>query len=166
MAAPDLETLFNFESAIEPAILTRLEDLGITTKIRQGTDTLLSGRVDVELEMGGATGNLYIPKFLPDGPCDTRLCLEQRWSAMLNFAVITARDRNASLHRPYVAKIRVLMLDFFHQFPVELLPFHALVNVQSAGTAPGLVTEKDEDVTRLRYQAVVAIREGAWPDPY
>ena len=165
--APDLVTLFDFESAIEPAVQARLLQVGIgAVDVRQGKGTLLSGRVDVGLKMEAATGHFYVPANLPDGPLNTRNCFEDAWHATLTFSIITEREQNGQLHRSYVARVRALMLRFFTQFPEDLLPYHALSLVTTAGTAPGLMSAQNEDVTQLRYACVVSIRDGAWPAPY
>ena len=167
MPAPDLATILSFEDAIEPAVKTLLQAQAVAqVALQRGTGKLVSGRVDVELTMGAATGHLYTPANLPDGPVDSRYDFEDAWNATVALMVVTDRDTNGNLHSIYRAAVRQVMLQYFTQFTTAVLPYHEIAMCKSTGCRGGLKTDKDEDFSQLNYSLVIGVRAGAWPAPF
>ena len=168
MAAPDLQTLFDFESQIQPVLQARAEALGIAqTALQDQTSKIVtSGRLDIELTMGTATGHLYTPKNLPDGPLNTANCFEDAWNAVVSLNVVTDRNVNAALHAKYRAWVRSMLIQYFSQFGPDVLPYHQIAFAKTLGTRINLVNAKEEDVSQLNTAVVIYIRPGAWPAPY
>ena len=168
MPAPDLPTLFDFETQIQPVLQAAAVTLGIAqTAVQDQTQKIItSGRLDIELTMGAATGHLYTPKNIPDGPLNTGNCFEAAWNAVVSFNVVTDREVNAAAHAKYRSWVRSMMIQYFQQFGPDVLPYHQIAFAKTLGTRINLVNAKEEDVSQLNTAVVIYIRPGAWPAPY
>jgi hypothetical protein len=163
MPAPDVQTLYDFETQLEGAWADVFEDkfteLSITCAVgvSRDADVETTPRVEVVLNLGGpltqqTTIGQARPKQVPNA-----------FTGTLTVSVITTRETNASSHGPIRGVIRYLMSGANQIMTEVRLPYLQILDLQPAGSAPTVNPEKNEDSTELVYAIIFAIRNEAWP---
>jgi hypothetical protein len=170
MAAPDLETLLDFETNIEDAAKTFLEtDTGLTaTSIFASLDQddFVSPRLEVMLGLGEASDP-------PDVKGNGTGELEYRkYSGNFMVRVISDKSVNGTtaFHRTTRAKVRASLLLNADNFttldgggPATILPYYDVKYLRPTGTT--FSADSDLAISELAYQMHFAIRNDAWPSP-
>jgi len=156
MSAPDLQTLFRVEDALETAWQTVLEADGITTFKSREEDTLTIPRVDVQAVLAAVTGHR--------GEYAPGLFTLDAWSGTMMVQVKTKRvEDQPDLHGEWVAKVRLAAQYFQDRFGVAVLPYHALTMIQENGTDRSIGDDDETDVSAVQFDFIVSIRTDAWP---
>ncbi len=167
MAAPDLETLLDFETNVESAAKTFLQTAtGLSAASAFASldqDDLVLPRISVMLEMGEALD--------PTDPRTTGSSdLEYRkYAATLNILIVTdaSIDGTQADHRSIRAKVRSAMLLNADNFTTDdgeggtILPYYDVNYMRPSGTS----FEQDGDlaISTLAYTINLVIRNDAWP---
>lgn len=168
MAAPDLETLLDFETNIEDAAKTFLEtDTGLTaTSIFASLDQddFVNPRLEVMFELGEASDP---PDKIKNGTTDIEY---RKYSGVLTVRVISdkAVSGTTAFHRTTRAKVRASLLLNADNFttlddggPATILPYYDIKYMRPTGTT--FSVDGDLAVSDLTYQLHFAIRNDAWP---
>lgn len=155
MPAPDYETIYDYEGAIEAAVKTLLTDNGITAYRQRDSDERVTPFAVVQLTTGAASGHMAR---LPNG--DMR---PDQFAGTLNIAIVTNRGTNNENHPTIRAKIRNLLYRFQETFTKAELAHHSIYNVLEAGTTPSIESEDDFDISTINFAIRFSIRHDAWP---
>lgn len=168
MAAPDLETLLDFETNVESAAETFLATAtglsagSIAVTLEQ--DDLVLPRLGVAFELGEA---LDPPDAKETGSSELEY---RKYTGTLTVMVMTraTRDGSGADHRSYRAKVRAALLLNADNFttldgagPATILPFYDVNYLRPTGTT--LEIDGKLAVSTLTYQMNLNIRNDAWP---
>ena len=160
MSAPDYETIYDYEGAIEKAVKDLLTTNGITAYRQRDLDEAKTPYVAVQLNVGAASGHLAR---LPNG--DFR---PDQLSGQLKFAITTNRGQNNADHPTIRAKIRNLMYRAWGTVKTLTqteLPYHVILpqTVLEAGTVQSVGSDEDHDISTITFNLGFGIRPDAWP---
>ena len=164
-AAPDLATLFQFEKQIEPAAVLVLGTFAAGVQIvpDRTTETLLTPRWEVKLQMGAPTGH---GKPLPGASFSPAQSVPDRFNAQLVVSTVTNRKTvsppNGARHDELVGKARVAMLLGLQNLNVHL-DWLTVVSINSMGVVPTVQQVQDIDTSPEIFAIQFAIRPAAWP---
>lgn len=164
MPAPDLETLYEVEKAVETGLATVL-----AAETGKPCFTTFSGeelqalpeRIEIECQLGEATEQQYMP-VINGQPRHAH----NTWNATLAVRYITepqARGAGAAQHSQMRGKIRAAMLVWRGLFTEEAFPYHVVGRPVDAGSSVSVDPNNDEDVSELTFNTPVNIRHDAWP---
>lgn len=167
MAAPNLETLLDFETNVESAAKTFLQTAtGLSASSAFATldqDDLILPRISVAFELGEALD--------PTDPKTTGSSEFEylKYAGTLNIQIVTdaSIDGTQENHRSYRAKARSAMLLNADNWTTDdgeggtILPYYDVNYMRPTGTT----FEQDGDlaVSMLTYSMNVVIRSDAWP---
>lgn len=167
MSAPDLETIYDFEGAVEPAAKAVLQSYGLKAFTQMETTELPKERVDVQLLVGAPTGHKGIVSQEPFRMAD------DTWAAQLVFNIWTERFPLDGAGQPVAAdprhhgrmraRVRMACEVFIDRFTEAVMPFHVLKTIKQQDTDPTVNLEDDLDVSALIFTCLLAVRTGAWP---
>lgn len=156
MPAPDLQTLYKVEDAIETAWQTVLQAESIPAFKTRDDDVLTLPRVDVAVTLGGATGHRG-----QRAPGQFAL---DAWSGQVTLQVKTKRvSDQPDTHADWVAEIRLAAQYFEDRFGAAVLPYHALSMIQESGTERSVGDDDETDISTVAFDFIVSIRSNAWP---
>ena len=157
--APDIQTVYEFEDQIEPAVAAFLNSLtGATVEIQQGSDNLQTPFFEVQLVMGQDKEH-YQPVVRTDTTPDLRNDL---WDASLRVTLVTNRQLNQSQHRKLRGQARASLYNF-NNWQASALPYHELKWIKSASSTPTVQEGENFDVSQMTFDILIGIRPGAWP---
>lgn len=154
--APNYETLFDVETAIEKAFKIRLKQEGISAFTQAEYVDLVIPRVDIQCRLGAAQGHR--------GRARTGEFVEDAWSAVIALQVVTKRDElEPALHGRMRGKIRWISRYFADKFGEDVLPYHCITSIRESGSTPSVSADDDADVSSIQFACVIGIRTNAWP---
>ncbi len=158
MRAPDYETIFDVETAVETAFQTVLQSVWDIPTYRQTSDVKLPiPRVDVQLQLGADHGHF--------GRTSDGQLIRDAWHGTLLLDIVTKRRRGvANLHGRSRARVRHAVQYSSGRFGTDVLPYHVLTSILDAGSDPTVDTGDDCDVSTLTFSVVISVRPGAWPE--
>lgn len=161
MAAPNLQTLLDFETRFETAAETFLATAtGLTTGTVYRTleqDEFVCPRLEVMFEVGQA----FDP---PDERSTSDATLTYRkYEGTLTVKVVSEGTIAESYtgHRTYRAEVREALLISGSNFNATTLPYYDVQYMRPTGTVYD--AEGNEQVSTLTYEIRFAIRNDAWP---
>jgi hypothetical protein len=155
MSAPDLQTLFHFEDAIENCLASILTAGGLTVHKQQSTDQLATPFVALQFTPGRATQRLKC--FTSTAP------RYDAWEGSLRVEIVTERKKNGANHAVIRATIRNLFYDAQAQITTDNLPWHAVTKFYETSTSPTVSHEDNFDVSSMTWAMEFQIRSTAWP---
>lgn len=161
-AAPDYETIFNLEDAIEDAAQTVLKAAPYSVPhvfTQRESGDLPPERIDVQLRVTSHQGHKSI---LRDG---SGYFVRSAWNGTLTFSIFTKRERGSETmtHGKMRGRVRLACEYFKDAFNEEILPYHALTSIVHQDTDPQINVEDELDVSALHFAVVIGVRTGAWP---
>ena len=163
MAAPDFETLYAIEEALEPELVTLLKSATSLqdSKVMRwldSKDTTATPRLEVELRLGEPTG---IKKPVAG------LLRHAGWDAQIIVRCITNQRRDTSAqHYSLIKQVRAQAETWQTSLLIAELPYHALKKLLVNGTENNIEERSDgvqETVTALVWDTSIEIRSDAWP---
>jgi len=161
MAAPNLETLYDFETNIESAAKTFLETAtGLSASSLYASldqDTYTLPRITINYEDSGAIDPFDLK---PDDSGDLEYL---KFNGTLQISIITdaSQDNTASNHRTIRGKVRGAMMISGDNWTASNLPYYDINYMRPAGTS--FDVDGDLAVSVLTYQINVVIRNDAFP---
>jgi hypothetical protein len=159
MSAPNLETLFAYELAIETACKTILDANQLNGVIEFSDEDPGSPRTEIQLQSGKPNGHKWIYKGVP---------IWDSWTANLIWRVVTVRGKNSEQQAEMLGKLRILAYNYVSLFS-PLLPFHAIEQLKEAQFARGVTDQSlmgrgvPLDFSELTLAITFSIRNDAWP---
>ena len=159
MSAPDLATLYDFETQIEAAVSSILTAGGVTVQaVSRSEVNVASPFCTVTYQHGGPwpSGAPRLSNQGGDwGP--------DQFSGTVQITVATDRKRNPNTHKTYRGGVRSLGYRFVSQFTGVNLPYIAVMDFTETGTQPVEDEGKNLDLSILSWDIRFAILPGAWP---
>jgi len=156
MSAPDLQTLYTVEPAVELAWKSVLAEAGIDAYTQREIENLPIPRVDVQCTLGDFTGHR--------GEVQPGVFTLDAWNASITLEVVTKRvEDQPTLHAENVAKVRGAASYYANKFTEAVLPYHTLTYIQENGTTPQVGSDDDTDRSTITFSAIICIRTNAWP---
>lgn len=159
MSAPNLATLYDFETQIESAVASILTAGGVTVAGTSRADvTLVTPCCEVLCHVGGPYPT-SAPNFFAVGT-DYRPCT---FSGTVQIRILTDRKRNPSSHGPFRGGVRALLYAFVSKFTNTNLPYLEIFDAQDAGAFQEVDDGRGLDTTTLSWEVRFAILPTAWP---
>lgn len=156
MRAPDLKTLYSFETNFEAGFALIL--VGVATNIytqRQNVEKK-SPRCELKFTLRSYTGHKS-QDVAGIMRCDM-------WNFKLDVTFITDRQQNFSAHEQMIGLTRATLEDVFTNVNTPTnFPFYWVSLLSESGVVPGFHSEDDTDQSQINFTGVFAIRQGAWP---
>lgn len=156
MPASNIETLYQFEDALESAAKSILVNAaGLTSEQQRSTATLATPFAIVQAS--GITAGSKQYKTGANGfnwPID--------FSCTLTVVVTTNRQENAASHASYLGKVRRHFYDLTNWSDARL-PYHKVALVSEQGTSPSYTEDERFDVSTMTFRLMFFIKDGAWP---
>ncbi|PAW76821.1 MAG: hypothetical protein B9S32_13870 [Verrucomicrobia bacterium Tous-C9LFEB] len=155
MPAPDIETLFDLETAVISALKTILLAHGWTPYGMREAGEKRTPFVNLSFDSQGVTEHEGIR---PDGTLyyDT-------WRGTITSEIITNRRSPGQGHAKIVGGYRWFMMNVPTHFTPAVLPYHSIAYLIERPTKPGIEADKEEDKTAIEHEIIVSIRPEAWP---
>lgn len=159
MSAPDFETLYQIEDAVEAAVRAVLEPEGISTLIQRDDAIAATPYVEVQFVLGAGTQHFKEIEGVKrnDG-----------WNGQLRTRLITERTADAAKpseqkHRHLRSLIRKLL--YAHPFNRDNLPYYVIPNgmLYEVSNSPAVQVGDDLDVSDMLWNMPVYVRPDAWP---
>lgn len=154
MPAPNIETLYKFESYIMAAAETVLNNAGVSSSYVQRDDAeLTTPRVELQFALGAANGHVYLSgsKAYQDG-----------FEGNLSALVVTDRFNNSSFHNEFSSKVSALLSDPSNFNSGSNLPYHSVVRSDLVSVSPTINTEDGQDVSGLSFVLSIWIKPTSW----
>ncbi len=153
--APNLETFFAYETAIEAAWQSILRAAGLTVFVEFSDDDKSTPFVEVQLQQTQPTGQRYVYSGVP---------LFNSWTGILVSRVITVRGKNSDLQTSMLGKVRLQAQKFRDNFSRSVLPYHSIDNlISETGLLRGVDVQERLDWSELSHGITFSIRADAWP---
>lgn len=161
MPAPNVETLYDFESILEPAIATVLQNHSIPLpKLQRGSDSLVTPYSTINVKVAGALDHKYPVPIAVGDP----VAMPDYYSAICTIGVVTNRTEPEQYltHSLWRARARISMIDWQRSF-AGLLQYHEVDDVSETGTSPTIEASDTLDESSISFKLVFHIRPDAWP---
>lgn len=155
MPAPNFETLYKLEDALEEAVVAVLSGEDLPPAIRsQDASDAATPRVVVDVQVGPADHQYQ--------HLESDIMISQ-WRGTLSVSVISQRgdDDQRPYHSTWVARVRMAMQDL-PSIESEL-EYHTLPFLLENGTTRGVSPEQDEDNTTVQFAFTLAVDPDSWP---
>ena len=159
MAAPDLESLYKFESEFEIAAVAFLNTAtGITVNRTIQTTDLETPRIEVRFELGAAQD----PPTMRGGGASPTAIDYRAYDAMFSADILTDNAvGRAANHFVYRATVRVAMMRSADNWKASNLPYYDLKYLRPSGE--NYSTDGDFNLTEMSWELIFEIRDDAWP---
>ncbi len=157
--APDIATLYAYESEILPAWVAVLVNRGLNAFIEFSDETKETPFVDVFLDH-------VVPQTQQHFHTDQRLywCA---WTGWIIHKVFTQRGLNSSFQASYLKEIRSAAFDFTDVLDEAALPYHDFMTIKESPHGSGLRQGVDHqlnlDWSELPLEVQFSVRTDAWP---
>src|SRR4051794_1701883 len=135
MPAPDFETLYDVESAVESAFKAVLTANGLPAFMQRESGNLPAARVDVQCQLGGELGNHRAFNNAGEPMADV-------WQGTIRLLVTTPRFNkdgsdnptpfDPAAHGRMRGKLRYLLQMILDSFDQGVLPYHIIVKLTAA----------------------------------
>lgn len=161
--APDLDTVFDVESGVDPYLTRAIHAAGIfdVDPVRS-SGVQRTPRVESQLWLGACTGRQKVAA----GATNPRYALPTRWKFRLLLTIVTdrANPKQTGAHAKYRASVRRVAALFMSKLNPSL-PYHRLEELNEMGTTLNMVNDQaeTEDISRIEYHGEISVRDTAWP---
>lgn len=163
MPAPNIATLYNFESAYEDAASAHLANIsGISQVLTPRTNIAAEAyaetpRATVVMAIQGHDDQAVAYANASDGYADNH------WRGVLSVDLATARNSGSQNHGLLRGAIRNAILNNGAVFSNTALPYYQTLEVMDAGSAQTVDPENDEIITRLSFNVTFFIPSASFP---
>lgn len=158
--APDIATLYAYESEILPAWVQVLNNYGLSAYAEFSDETKTTPFVDVFLDHVVPVGQQHYRQ------ADDRLYWSA-WKGWLIHRVYTQRGTNSDQQAPILKTIRTAAMDFTDSLDDTLLPYHDFMWIKESPHGSGLRQYIDHalalDVSELPMEVQFSVRGDSWP---
>jgi len=172
--APNIATLYDFESAYEDAIRNYFVNLNVggqtfTQVVTPRTnltaaDFLVTPRLQVKVSMTGlgSDGSGWKEDFTTSGNLATNYY--SHYTAQLTLDVVSSRSNTSQLHGLLRGGTRQAMLEATAIMNANTVPYYQTVYVTPTGSTQGIDEANDEIQTQLSYALEVFIPPASYPN--
>lgn len=158
--APDYETIFDVETAVESACATVLAAVPYSlTNVYTTRSAAIRAypHAEVKFTLGAEQGHRGV---LADGV--TRLA--DAWHGSLILTAASTRSTVGGIAPGVLrARLRLSMQYFKAQFTPDVLLYHSLTSIVHQASDQGYDSQHDTDWTQITFAVVVSVRPLAWP---
>ena len=158
-AAPDIATLYAYESEILPAWADVLRNRALNAFVEFSDETKNTPFVDIFLDHVVPLGQQHFHT-------DSRLYWSA-WEGWLIHKIYTQRGTNSDQQAPYLKTIRQAALDFTDAIGTQVLNYHDILFIKESPQGSGLRQGADHtlnlDWSELPFKVQFAVRDEAWP---
>lgn len=159
MPAPNIETIYQFEEALEAAAKANLTTNASLTAYRQRDTTANVSAPFAAIQLSGVTadGNQHIDSGGTFG-------WDSDFTGTLTVVVATNRvkEGGSSTHTATLGKVRRYLLDLTKWTDLAI-PYLKVWCINLAGSQPSVDEDDRLDITTLTFRVRFLIREDAWP---
>jgi hypothetical protein len=168
-AAPDLQTLYDFEGQFEKSAQAVLTAAGVLSYIERSKKQLPTINTGISFNAGAAIDELTL---LPLAPNQQPPPWQEyfRYQGELEFSVEVPRDTERSSEisiTDFLAQIRGLIRGAFmlsqQPFRDDVLPYYRVSDLRPNGSITGLNIPRNSDSVILKFAVTFAIQPTAWP---
>jgi hypothetical protein len=158
--APDIGTLYAYESQILPAWVQILNSRGVNAFVEFSDATKTTPYVDVFLDH-------VLPQGHQHSHFDGRLYWDA-WIGWLVHRVYTQRGKNSDQQAPILKTIRISALDFADDLDDTTLPYHDILMMKESpshggGLRQGVDHSSNLDWSELPLNIQFCVRPNSWP---
>jgi hypothetical protein len=157
--APDIATLFAYESEILPGWVEVLRARGLNSFVEFSDEAKETPYVDVFLDHVVPGGHQHLQ---PNGEL-----YYDAWSAYLVHRVWTQRGKNSDQQAPILKVIRTAAIDFVELLDDDILLYHDVMMLKESPRGRGLTRGVDShynlDWSELPLDIQFAVRANSWP---
>ncbi len=157
--APDIATLYAYESEILPGWVTVLKNRGLNAFVEFSDETKETPFIDVFLDHIVPTNHQHFHS-------DQRLYWDA-WIGWIIHKVYTQRGTNSDQQAPILKEIRTAAFDFVDTLDDTILQYHNFLIIKESPHGPGLRQGVDHqlnlDWSELPFEVQFAVRADAWP---
>ncbi len=157
--APDIATLYAYESEILPGWVTVLKNRGLNAFVEFSDETKETPFIDVFLDHIVPTNHQHFHS-------DQRLYWDA-WIGWIIHKVYTQRGTNSSQQAPILKEIRTAAFDFVDTLDDTILQYHNFLIIKESPHGSGLRQGVDHqlnlDWSELPFEVQFAVRADAWP---
>jgi len=157
--APDIPTLYAYESYILPGWVQILSDRGVNAFVEFSDQTKETPYVDVYLEHTVPSGHQHLA-------LDGRLYWDA-WTGWLVHRVYSQRGKNSDQQATILKAIRGAAFDFTDLLDDQVLPYHDFMMLKESPHGRGLSQGVDRalnlDWSELPLDMQFCVRPNAWP---
>ncbi len=169
-----IETIYDFEGAIEPAIKTLLTDKGLACLTTRDAPTLQKAVPRVELSYTHGPGlkrfvgidvlvaaQLAPPEVLTTNVKDAWIFRrESCWQGQLNLEIITQADVNS--HAQYRSKVRSVIASCWQFINGFTITYHSILFENEGGNSPVYQPQEGYYGTKIVYPVKISVQADAW----
>lgn len=158
MPAPDFETCYDFETAIEDATTSMLSSSVLMFDNPRATTIHETPSVHCRFLLGQNTGHLQ-PIYDASGSVTT-----VKWDSfdgVLEANIITDRGSDNNYHEHYLRHVRNKLADPHNFRPY--LTYHDVIQSQMLDYTTQLDQDKNQDISNIRFSLRVCVVPTAWP---
>lgn len=159
MSAPDIATLYAYESEILPAWVNVLQGRGVNAFVEFSDATKNTPYIDVFLDH-------VVPEGHQHAHTDGRLYWDA-WNGWLIHRVYTQRGKNSDQQAPLLKAIREAAFEFTDILDDQVLFYHDFLMMKESRHGSGLRQGIDHtynlDWSELPFQIQFCVRKDAWP---
>jgi len=156
--APDIPTLFAYESEVLPGWVSVLQGRGLNAFVEFADDIKETPWVDVFLDHVVPTGHQF------NHPSGLHW---DAWAGWIIHRVYTQRQKNSDQQAPILKTIRAAAIDFVIELDETVLPYHNVMMLKESprhsGLTRGVDTTLNLDWSELPMDIQFAVRNDAWP---
>lgn len=157
--APDIPTLYSYESQILPGWVQVLRDRGLNAFVEFSDETKTTPWVDVYLDHVIPSGHQHFHT-------DQRLYWDS-WEGWMIHRVYSQRGLNSSQQAPILKVIRSSAFDFTDILDDTVLPYHDFMMIKESPHGRGLSQGVDHtlnlDWSELPLDIQFSVRPDSWP---
>jgi hypothetical protein len=156
--APDIATLFAYESEILPGWVEVLKARGLNAFVEFSDESKETPFVDVFLDHVVPSGHQH--------PTSNQLFYDA-WNGYLVHRVWTQRGKNSDQQAPILKVIRSAAIDFVELLDDDILLYHDVMMLKESPRGRGLTRGVDQhynlDWSELPLDIQFAVRADSWP---
>jgi len=163
MPAPNIETLYDFETQVETAwkiaLETKLREIQLPAEVQTSRRRNIEDSPRIELSMSIDT---QLDQMTTKGQANPTQ-VPVAFDCTLTVRVVTTREANDDFHGPLRGITRYILSGGNKVIDATRLPYLQVLLMSFSGSQPEFNAEKLQDYTTMTYSMRIAVASTAWP---